>query len=163
MLLYQFIHPNRICVDNHSKSKAAILSKISTLLSFGDSSLASGDLFELYWQRETLGSTAIGEGIAIPHIRHARVKNARICCLKLNYPVNFGADDKKPIDLVIGLLVCEQTPELHLQLLSLVASHFKDPLFCRRCRLAKDDHMLYAEIMKQLHKDTPAPVLCSGF
>jgi len=79
--------------------------------------------------REKLGSTGLGQGIAIPHGRIKGLKEARGAFLRLSQPVSFDAPDGKPVSQVFVLLVPEQATDLHLQLLSELAQMFSERTF----------------------------------
>lgn len=145
----QLIRPHHVQIDQQSKSKAAVLMKISTLLAQKHPHLDPKTLFDHYWERETLGSTAIGKGIAIPHVHSAQIETPAACFLKLSHPVDFGADDHRPADLIIGLLVPDNQPDLHLHLLEIIVTQFKNKSFCERCRQASDHHQLYMILLDQ--------------
>lgn len=88
--------------------------------------------------RERMGSTAIGHGIAIPHGRSTVYGEARGAFLRLREPVDFGATDGEPVDLVFAMAVPEHFAQQHLQLLSELATRFADPAFRAALRGAPD-------------------------
>ena len=88
--------------------------------------IARATVFDSLFAREKLGSTGLGQGIAIPHGRIKGLKEARGAFLRLATPVPFDAPDGKPVNLMFVLLVPEQASELHLQILSELAQHFSD-------------------------------------
>ena len=79
--------------------------------------------------REKLGSTGLGQGVAIPHGRIKGLKEARGAFVRLKQPVPFDAPDGKPVSQVFVLLVPEQATDLHLQLLSELAQMFSEKVF----------------------------------
>ena len=79
--------------------------------------------------REKLGSTGLGQGIAIPHGRIKGLKQARGAFVRARQPVAFDAPDGKPVSQVFVLLVPEQATDLHLQLLSELAQMFSERAF----------------------------------
>ena len=79
--------------------------------------------------REKLGSTGLGQGVAIPHGRIKGLKEARGAFVRLKQPVPFDAPDGKPVSQVFVLLVPEQATDLHLQLLSELAQMFSEKGF----------------------------------
>ncbi len=88
--------------------------------------IARSQVFESLFARERLGSTGLGQGVAIPH---GRIKGLRECVgalCRLATPVPFDAPDGKPVTLVFVLLVPEQATEQHLQILSELAQMFSD-------------------------------------
>ena len=83
-------------------------------------------VFDSLFARERLGSTGLGQGIAIPHGRIKGLKEAVGAFLRLATPVAFDAPDGQPVKLVFVLLVPEQANETHLQILSMLAQMFSD-------------------------------------
>lgn len=92
----------------------------------GASGLSRGQVTESLLARERLGSTGLGQAVAIPH---GRVKGLRIAVgafLRLRAPIPFDAPDNQPVSLVFVLLVPERASDLHLQILSELAQMFSD-------------------------------------
>ena len=83
-------------------------------------------VFDSLFARERLGSTGLGQGVAIPHGRIKGLKDALGAFLRLAQPVPFDAPDGKPVSLVFVLLVPEKATEKHLQILSELAQMFSD-------------------------------------
>lgn len=104
-----------------------------------DRTAAIGDSLR---QRERLGSTAIGHGVAIPHGRSNAFEQARAAFLRLRRPVDFDAGDGQPVDLVFAIAVPEHFTQQHLQLLSELAERFADAGFCDAMREAADARAL---------------------
>src|SRR5687767_15338391 len=75
-------------------------------------------------ERENIGTTAIGHGVAIPHARTNAWQEARGAFLRLVHPVEFNAVDGDPVDLVFAMSVPEHSTEQHLQILSELADRF---------------------------------------
>jgi PTS system nitrogen regulatory IIA component len=88
--------------------------------------IARSQVFDSLFARERLGSTGLGQGVAIPH---GRIKGLRDCVgafCRLQNPVPFDAPDGKPVNLVFALLVPEHATEKHLEILSELAQMFSD-------------------------------------
>jgi len=98
-------------------------------------------------KRERLGSTAIGHGIAIPHGRTPAFDDARGAFLRLAEPVDFGASDGMPVDLVFAMAVPEHFTQQHLQLLAELAEQFADDGFRAALRAAPDAAALRALLL----------------
>ncbi|MCC5013741.1 MULTISPECIES: PTS sugar transporter subunit IIA [unclassified Legionella] len=144
MQLCHVLNPNSVYIDSTSQSKTAVLLKISQLLSREQPQLDAQDLFDAYWKRECMGSTSIGQGITIPHIRVPGMTQPHACVIRLLNPVDFGATDKQPVDLVVGLVVPqEQQVDQHLQLLASIIKQFSIPSFREACRRMTDSGALY--------------------
>lgn len=86
--------------------------------------------------REALATTAIGHGVALPHGRIADLEDTRCAFLKLSTPVDFGALDGEPVDLVVAMAVPEHFAQEHLHRLAEVAERFSDPDFRAALRAA---------------------------
>ncbi|MBI5786382.1 MAG: PTS IIA-like nitrogen regulatory protein PtsN [Rhodocyclales bacterium] len=100
--------------------------------------LARSLVYDALFAREKLGSTGLGQGIAIPHGRIKGLKDVRAAFLRLATPVQFDAPDGKPVGYVFILLVPEAATEHHLQLLSELAQMFSDKTFRERLAAAPD-------------------------
>ena len=110
--------------------------------------LARSLVYDALFAREKLGSTGLGQGIAIPHGRIKGLKEVRAAFLRLATPVQFDAPDGKPVGYVFILLVPEAATEHHLQLLSELAQMFSDKTFRERLAAAPDaaaTHELFAQ------------------
>lgn len=91
--------------------------------------LARAVVFDSLFAREKLGSTGLGQGIAIPHGRIKGLKRAAGAFLRLSNPVAFDSPDGRPVNLLFVLLVPEQATEQHLQILSELAQRFSERSF----------------------------------
>lgn len=97
--------------------------------------------------RERLGSTGLGQGVAIPHGRIRGLRHAVGAFARLATPIDFDAPDGRPVDLMFVLLVPEKANETHLQLLSTLAQMFSDRVFRESVTAAEDAtaaHSLFA-------------------
>lgn len=97
-------------------------------------------------QREKLGSTGIGHGLAIPHGRVDGLRQTIGFLLVNKTAIPFDAIDDKNVDIFLFLLVPEQTNQHHLQTLSTIADKLKNKDFCRQLRNAKNNNELYQVI-----------------
>lgn len=143
MYFQELLSNTSVCIDSTAHSKTAVLLKASQVLSQNHPELDADDIFDAFWKREALGSTAIGHGVVMPHIRSEQVSKTCACFLRLEHPVDFAALDKKPIDLVLAFVVPQESAEHHLQMLNQVIKEFTVATFRKALRLAKDNHALY--------------------
>ena len=137
------LSPDRVICDNKSLSKTAALSKICQLFKASLCQIDEKELFDSYLNRERLGSTAIGHGIAIPHIKYGKIDTPIACLTKLAKPIEFGAQDQKPVDILIALLAPNDQQQQHLNLLANIAQLFGCDLYRKRLRAANTDQELY--------------------
>ena len=127
----------------HCQSKKRALEIISELAA-KQLSLPPQVVFEAILTREKMGSTGIGNGIAIPH---GKLEEDTLCAVgvfvQLETPIAFDAIDNQPVDLLFALLVPADQTKTHLHTLSLVAKRLADKTICRRLRAAQSDEELY--------------------
>lgn len=124
-------------------SKKKILETVSQLIAPKLAGISRHEVFENLLQRERLGSTGIGLGIAIPHGRLEKATRPVAVLLTVQSPVDFDAIDNQPVDIVFALLVPENEPEQHLQTLSDVARKLNNKDCCRGLRKSTNDKELY--------------------
>jgi PTS system nitrogen regulatory IIA component len=105
-------------------SKKRVLENLSSLVSdyLGNDEDQAENLFHSFVAREKLGSTAIGDGVAIPHCRAPGVKRIHGCLLTLENPIDFDSVDDQPVDLIFALIVPEEKNDEHLATLARVAA-----------------------------------------
>ncbi len=101
-------------------------------------------IFDILMQREKLGSTAIGNGIAIPHGKMATLNRLFGLFARLDRPVDFEALDNQPVDLVFLLLAPEGAGADHLKALARIARLLRDPKVAHKLRASHDAESLYA-------------------
>ncbi|MDR2239721.1 MAG: PTS IIA-like nitrogen regulatory protein PtsN [Zoogloeaceae bacterium] len=101
-------------------------------------------VFDSLFAREKLGSTGLGQGVAIPHGRIKGLKEAVGAFLRLAAPVQFDAPDSKPVSFLFVLLVPEQATEQHLQILSELAQMFSDQTFREQLAAAQNADAIHA-------------------
>jgi nitrogen PTS system EIIA component len=99
-------------------------------------------LFDVLWEREKLGTTGVGHGIAIPHGRVAGIEKVQGTFVRLNTPIDFDSVDNHPVDLVFLLLAPEAAGADHLHALAAVSRAFRDATLCEALRKAKNIDVL---------------------
>ncbi|MDP2572952.1 PTS IIA-like nitrogen regulatory protein PtsN [Vibrio penaeicida] len=103
----------------------------------------STELFECMLNREKMGSTGIGNGIAIPHGRMMESDQAVAVLLQCQEPIEFDAIDNRPVDLLFALLVPDAQCKTHLKTLSAMAERLNDKSTLKSLRNAQSDQELY--------------------
>lgn len=93
--------------------------------------------------REALGPTGVGGGIALPHARLPGLDRVTGVFIRLETPLDFDAVDRKPVDLVFCLFAPEQAGVAHLKALALVARSLRSPNLCAKLRANEDPALLY--------------------
>ncbi len=128
MKITDVLTPAMTQCDLPGGSKKRVLENLSTFFTeqLGGDSEQTDTLFHSLVARERLGSTGIGEGIAIPHCRAPGFKRIHGCLIKLSDPVDFDALDDQPVDLIFALVVPEEKNDEHLATLARVAALLQD-------------------------------------
>lgn len=142
MELKHILTPARTRAGFRISSKKRAIEELARLIA-EDSGLNQDSLFEQFLERERLGSTGIGEGIAIPHCRAKECKSIVAAVLSLDQAVDFAAQDEQPVDLLCALVVPAEEHSEHLNTLAHIAERMQNADFRQRLRNAKDDNSLY--------------------
>lgn len=100
-------------------------------------------IFDVLWEREKLGTTGVGYGIAIPHGRVEKLDKVKGFFVRLAQPVPFESIDDKPVDLVFLLLAPESAGADHLHALATVSRLLRNTGLCENLRRAKDAAAIY--------------------
>lgn len=106
--------------------------------------LPEREIFDTLLQRERLGSTGVGHGVAIPHGKLVRLDRLVGLFARLEQPINFEALDEEPVDLVFVLLAPESAGADHLKALARIARVLRDPPTAAKLRATGDASALYA-------------------
>lgn len=122
-LIKDILPISHIVLDLEVGSKKRLFEQAGLLLE-NDQGLSRADVFDCLFSREKLGSTGLGQGVAIPHGRTSAVKHTIGAFFRLKKPVLFDAPDGLPVSLVFVLLVPENASGQHLQVLSELANKF---------------------------------------
>ena len=128
MNISQYIETENIILNLKSKSKKNLLEFIAMKMS-KDNNVEKDIIFEKLYEREKLGTTGLGKGIAIPHARIPNTKEPKIIIVKLDMPLNYESIDGNDIDIVFALIVPEKEDSLHIDLLSNIANMLEDKSF----------------------------------
>ena len=106
--------------------------------------MPSGEVVEALIEREGLGPTGVGHGIALPHARLAAADRVHGIFLRLEKPLNFDSVDRQPVDLVFALIAPQEAGVEHLRALALVSRTMRNPDTCAKLRANSDPATLYA-------------------
>ena len=136
-LVGRLLSPSHVLVDLQASSKKRLFEQAGLLFENHDG-LARSQVFDSLFARERLGSTGLGQGVAIPHGRIKGLKEALGAFIRVAQPVPFDAPDGAPVTLAFFLLVPEKATEKHLQILSELAQMFSDRPLREAMMAAKD-------------------------
>ncbi|MEN8179466.1 MAG: PTS IIA-like nitrogen regulatory protein PtsN [Pseudomonadota bacterium] len=129
-----FIVEKRIGCNVEAASKKRVLEQLGIRLAQTVPALTQDIVFDALLQRERLGSTGLGKGIALPHARMPQVAKAVGAFIQIPNGVDFDAVDNQPVDLAFAMLVPENATDEHLKLLAQLAKMFSDTDFCNNLR-----------------------------
>lgn len=143
MKLADILPIENIALDIPGGSKKRVLESLSRFLAERIEQASSDVLYQGLLARERLGSTGIGEGVAIPHCRVPDCTSITGALLRLSDPVDFDAIDNNPVDLVFALIVPEEQHDEHLQVLSSIAELLQKENVRLRLRSAQSLESFY--------------------
>jgi PTS system nitrogen regulatory IIA component len=143
MKLNSILSPGRTHNSVPGTSKKRSLEKVAQFICADNPTLNPNQIFDRLIARERLGSTGLGQGIAIPHCRLKSCHEITGCLIKLEKAIDFDAIDGEPVDLLFVLLVPDEAQDEHLAVLARLAELFSDHNFCDQLRHAKNDDELY--------------------
>jgi len=145
MDLKQALSLNRIDLHVQACTKKRVLELISECCA---TAREKPDFFHALVEREKLGSTGLGHGVALPHARLANLHAPMACLFKLSKPIDYDSPDQGPVDLIIGLFVPEEAHDAHLHLLSHIAQKLSQESVraaLRACTQAQEAFALITE------------------
>lgn len=147
MDLGSLLTASRVHFGLEASSKKRVLQDIALHINRSMPAVSPESLFQALTARERLGSTGIGQGIAIPHCRLDCFKRLVGGLYTTREPVDFTAVDDQPVDVFFILLVPETEKHLHLQALSMLAELCQDVDYVSRLRRAGDDRALFVNAL----------------
>ena len=146
-LISKLLPLSNVILDLDVSSKKRVFEQVGLLFE-NNNQMARSQVFDSLFAREKLGSTGLGQGIAIPHGRLKGLKEAIGALVRMKQPIPFDAPDGQPVSLILVLLVPDRATDAHLQILSELAQMFSDKPFRERLLAgtsAAELHQLIAE------------------
>ncbi|SNT24717.1 PTS sugar transporter subunit IIA [Tropicimonas sediminicola] len=133
MNLSSILKPDAVKVISEASSKKRLFQRLAEAAeaSYG---LDGDAALEALLDRESLGPTGVGSGIALPHARVTDAKAVRGVFFRLERPLEFGAVDRQPVDLVFALFAPESSGVDHLKALALISRTMRDAAVCEKLR-----------------------------
>ncbi len=143
MELSSILKPSAVKVAAKATSKKRLFQDLGEIAaaSFG---LKQDDVVDALLERESLGPTGVGHGVALPHARIAGLDYVVGAFLRLEKPLDFDAVDRQPVDLVFSLFAPVDAGVEHLKALALVSRTMRDPAICSKLRANSDPATLHA-------------------
>ncbi|MEZ5525205.1 MAG: PTS IIA-like nitrogen regulatory protein PtsN [Pseudomonadales bacterium] len=150
MNIERMLSPECTIAGAPGDSKKRVLELLAETLHKVHPVLDEEEVFDRLLERERLGSTGIGEGVAIPHCRLPRCCDTVGVLIQLDTPIDFEAIDNQPVDLIFALVVPEEATDEHLKALQAVAESFSQASYRERLRAATDQQSLYQAAISPL-------------
>ncbi|MGB0495691.1 MAG: PTS sugar transporter subunit IIA [Kangiellaceae bacterium] len=151
MNICQLLSPASTQCCDKTTSKKKVLEKISEMMADSIDCKAKS-IYESLLSREKLGTTALGEGVAIPHARVNNCLCATAVFLLLDTPIDYDAPDGKPVDIIFAILVPEDGDNSHLAHLAKIAKLLSDGQTISQIRHAHSDAALFDIVEKAAEK-----------
>ncbi len=142
-LISRLLPPNNVLLGLAASSKKRVFEQAGLLFE-NNHGIARATVFDSLFARERLGSTGLGQGVAIPHGRIKGLKEAIAAFVRLEEPVQFDAPDGRPVQLLFFLLVPEQATQQHLDILSELAQMLSDKSFRENLMSASDPQAVHS-------------------
>lgn len=143
MILSDLLKPGAVRVLAQLTSKKRLFQELGELTAqaYGLNAATAIDGLQ---ERESLGPTGVGHGIALPHARLQDLKQNIGVFLRLERPIDFDSVDRQPVDLIFALFAPKDSGVDHLKALALVSRTMRDPGICAKLRANTDNNKLYA-------------------
>ncbi len=159
MNLDTLISSNAVISNNDIKSKKRALEQLAEQLAneanranqstdqASEEHIDALEIFQLLTEREKLGSTSMGHGVALPHARTSLTDHAIGAFLKLDEGIDFDSPDEQKTDLIFALMVPEHYTDEHLKILAYLATLFNNVTFCKEIRNTSDNNEIYKHLI----------------
>ena len=143
MNISDLLAPEAVLASLKAQTKKQLLQELASR-AHARTHLPEKQIFETLNERERLGTTGVGAGIAIPHGRMAGANNITGVFARLETPIDYEAVDGQPVDLVFMLLAPENAGADHLKALARVSRLLRNQASCEKLRAARTPEALYA-------------------
>jgi PTS system nitrogen regulatory IIA component len=143
MNIADLLAPDAVLPAVKAQSKKQLLQELAARC-HGLTRISERRIFETLVERERLGTTGVGAGIAIPHGRMSEAKSIMGIFARLENAIDYEAVDSQPVDLVFMLLAPENAGADHLKALARVSRLLRDKTVCEKLRAASTPEALYA-------------------
>ncbi len=142
MKFADLIKPEAVKTIASASSKKRLMHEVADLASSAYD-LPSSEIVDALMERETLGPTGVGQGVALPHARIDGLQSVVGAFLVLEKPVDFDSVDRQPVDLVFALFAPQDAGVEHLKALALVSRNLREASLCAKLRANPDPATLY--------------------
>ncbi len=143
MDLSTILKPDAVRVIGQVTSKKRLFQQLGEVVS-SCCGIDADDAVDALQERESLGPTGVGHGVALPHARLVGIPSIIGAFLRLEKPLDFSSVDRQPVDLIFALFAPEDTGVDHLKALALVSRTMRDAGVCAKLRANSDPATLHA-------------------
>ncbi len=143
MELSSILKPEAVRVLSSASSKKRLFQEIGDVAA-GTLSIDAQTVVDSLLERESLGPTGVGHGVALPHARMPELDRVGGVFVMLEKPIDFGSVDRQPVDIAFSLFAPENAGVEHLKALALVSRTLRDSAVCTKLRANPDPTKLYA-------------------
>lgn len=153
MELADLLKPEAVRISSNMKSKKRLFLDLAEIAAqvYGIEEAPAVDALQ---ERESLGPTGVGHGVALPHARIDGIDSVRGVFLRLERPLDYGSVDRAPVDLVFALFAPREAGVEHLKALALVSRTLRETSVCNKLRSNVEPDKLYAILTT--HPDSKA-------
>lgn len=149
MIISELLNPEAVVADIQSRDKGKVLAELTDALVASDASLQRDEVIQVLLERERLGSTGIGDGVAIPHGKLKGIPELMLAFGRSRVGVDFDSMDGKPAHLFFLLIAPEESVGVHLKTLARISKLLKDSAVRQRLLDAGDRKDLYQIILDE--------------
>jgi PTS system nitrogen regulatory IIA component len=142
MKIRDFLSPTQVMIDVKASDKSRLLEHLSVEAA-AEAGLSAAEVVREIAKREELGSTGVGNGVALPHARLPNLKAPFALFARLHHGIDFDAIDGEPVDIVVLLLLPEATDSVKGNALACIARALRDPETLQMLRSARDHERLF--------------------
>ena len=152
MKIADLLNPDAIAADLRATGKNEVLAELTDAILQVEKGLDRNEIIKVLQDRERLGSTGIGDGVAIPHGKLKNIKELLLSFGRSRQGVNFDSMDGKPAHLFFLLIAPEESVGVHLKTLARISKLLKNPAVRRRLLEADDTQDLLNVIVEEEEK-----------
>ncbi len=153
MDLVDLIARDRVAIDLKVTSKKQLVQEMTKMLlesdGLADSGLKTRDIVGAAMERERLGSTGVGSGVALPHARIEGLERVFVAVARLETPIEFEAIDERPVDLAAFIIAPSHAGSDHLRALSLISRRLRKEEVRAKLRTAPNSESLYTTLIDE--------------
>jgi PTS system nitrogen regulatory IIA component len=143
MHLASILPPQAVIAELPARDKKQALKQLAAHAA-SMSALSEREIYSVLVEREQVGCTGMGNGVCIPHGRFDTLKSLHAVFARLDKPIEFGAADGKPVDLLFLLISPSSANTEHLKAIATISRLLRDKQLCAALRKTKDAHKLHA-------------------